>query len=178
MNPEGLGVLRPRTVTRSVRRLAAGVFVTSLVAVGLSSQGPAPAATVQTKTVAAVAVAPDAYEKRVIRQVNKRRVNHGLRKVRFAACPDGTAESWSRYLAVNGEFFHQSMNHVLDACDAQYAGETLGRGSMGPGKLVGMWMHSPGHREILLSRKARRIGIGATPDTSGRWVVAANFIRF
>ncbi len=70
------------------------------------------------------------------------------------------------------------MGSVLDKCNAQYAGETLGRGSMSPRKLVRMWMHSPGHREILLTPKARRIGIGATPDSSGGWVVAANFVRF
>ena len=41
-----------------------------------------------------------------------------------------------------------------------------------------MWMESPGHRRILLSRDARRIGIGANHSTSGGWVVAANFVRF
>src|SRR5512139_273717 len=181
MNTEALGALRPKTVTRSIRRLVAGAVVTTLVAVGLSSPALAPADAVRTEAVAAstsMAMAPDTYEKRVIRQVNKRRVNHDLRRVRFAACPDGTAEAWSRYLAGQDQFFHQSMTHVLNVCGAQYAGETLGRGTMGPGKLVGMWMHSPGHREILLSPKARRIGIGATPDAAGRWVVAANFIRF
>jgi uncharacterized protein YkwD len=110
--------------------------------------------------------------------VNKRRAAHDLRRLKVASCADDVAESWSRYLAANNEFFHQSMTDVLDRCDATYAGETLGRGSMRPRKLVRMWMESPGHRAVLLSSKARRIGIGATPDADGRWVVAANFIRF
>ncbi|HJR36919.1 MAG TPA: CAP domain-containing protein, partial [Nocardioidaceae bacterium] len=61
---------------------------------------------------------------------------------------------------------------------AMYAGETLGRGAISPRRLVRMWMHSDGHRHVLLSRKSRRIGIGAVPDAYGRWVVAANFMRF
>jgi uncharacterized protein YkwD len=181
MNKEGLGALRPKTLTRTATRLAVGAVTTSMVALGLSSlalapadASPAPAAAATTMTLSA----PATYERRVQRAVNIRRVNHGLPKLRAAACPDGTAEAWSRYLAVNGEFFHQSMTSVLDECNAQYAGETLGRGTMTPRKLVRMWMRSPGHREILLTPKARRIGIGATPDASGGWVVAANFVRF
>lgn len=181
MNTHGLGALRPKTLTRSARRLVVGAATTSLLTLGLTSLTLTPVDAVQVKAVAATsstAVAPDTYEKRVLRQVNIRRANHNLRKLRFASCPDGTAEAWSRYLAVNDQFFHQSMNKVLNTCNARYAGETLGRGTMGPAKLVKMWMHSPGHRQILLTPKARRIGIGATPDASGRWVVAANFVRF
>ena len=39
-------------------------------------------------------------------------------------------------------------------------------------------MHSPPHRQVLLSQQPRRIGIGATPNAGGEWVVAANFMRF
>jgi uncharacterized protein YkwD len=69
------------------------------------------------------------------------------------------------------------MEDLLTRCDARYAGETLARGSVAPRRLVRMWMHSDGHRRVLMSSKARRIGIGASPDTQGRWVVAANFMR-
>ena len=41
-----------------------------------------------------------------------------------------------------------------------------------------MWMHSPPHRAVLMSKSPRRIGIGATPNARGEWVVAANFMRF
>lgn len=177
MNTRGFGVLRPRS-TRSAARRALVAATTSAVALGLSVGTLAPAATaVQAAAGSATATAPDTYEKRVQRLVNKRRANHDLPRLRMAACADNVAEDWSYYLAANDEFFHQSMSDVLDRCDARYAGETLGRGSMSPRKLVRMWMNSPGHRAILLSRKARRIGVGATPDASGRWVVAANFVR-
>ncbi|HSE10731.1 MAG TPA: CAP domain-containing protein [Nocardioidaceae bacterium] len=152
-----------------------------LLAVGLTSATAAPASAIQTQSLSlatARASAAETYERRVQRLVNVRRANHGLSRLRLASCADGTAETWSRYLARRNQFFHQSMTTVLNTCNARYAGETLGRGAMTPRKLVRMWMNSPGHRTILLSKRSRRIGIGATPDAYGRWVVAANFIRF
>jgi uncharacterized protein YkwD len=152
-----------------------------VLAVGLTSTFAAPATAAQTTSLSiakARASVAETYEARVQRLVNVRRANHGLSRLRLAACADGTAEDWSRYLASRNQFFHQSMSTVLNRCGARYAGETLGRGAMTPRKLVRMWMHSPGHRAILLSSQSRRIGIGATPDAYGRWVVAANFIRF
>lgn len=180
MDRRGLGVLRPQTVIRTRFRPALAALIASLVVLGLTATAaPAQAQSAGTVVVStAGALAPDTYEERVQRLVNLRRERHGLRRVRFARCADGTAERWSRYLAANNLFYHQSMTIVLDACDASYAGETLGRGSMTPRGLVRMWMNSSGHRAILLSRKARRIGVGANMDASGNWVVAANFIRF
>jgi uncharacterized protein YkwD len=180
MTTKSLGVLRPISVTRYFGRCIVGAVTTSLVALGTAGVAVAPSDAIQTKTVAATtstSSAPDIYEQRVQRLVNKRRANHGLRSLRLSTCADGTAEKWSRYLAANDAFFHQSMTNVLDTCDARYAGETLGRGTMTPRKLVRMWMESPGHRAIVLSSKSRRIGIGATPAGSG-WVVAANFVRY
>lgn len=117
------------------------------------------------------------YESAVQSHINRRRAARGLPRLRLVSCADGTAESWSRHLASTGAFYHQSMDRVLDRCDARYAGETLGRGTMTPRRLVRLWMRSSGHRAILLSRQSRRIGVGATTDANGRWVVAANFVR-
>jgi uncharacterized protein YkwD len=181
MTTRGFGVLRPRTLTDSARRLALGLVTTSLLAAGtVTVVTPAQALQTQNLTVTTTRMntAPDVYERRVQRLVNRRRDAHGLRRLRMASCPDTVAEGWSQWLASNNEFFHQSMTDVLNRCDARYAGETLGRGAMSPRKLVRMWMESPGHRAVLLSTKSRRIGIGATPDSFGRWVVAANFVRF
>jgi uncharacterized protein YkwD len=181
MNTRGFGVLRP-LLTGSARRLFLALLTTSLVAAGTVTTAVAPAQALQTQTLTMAATrtatSPDVYERRVQRLVNHRRDAHGLRRLRMATCPDTVAEGWSRFLASNNEFFHQSMTDVLNQCNARYAGETLGRGSMTPRKLVRMWMESPGHRAVLLSTKSRRIGVGATPDAFGRWVVAANFVRF
>lgn len=180
MNTRSSGALRTSSPVRLATRLALAGVAASLAALGVSASTLAPASA-QTATAAVAPtfrVAPATYEQRVQHLVNLRRADHGLPALRYAACPDGTAQRWSRYLALNDAFFHQSMSNILDRCHARYAGETLGRGDMSPNRLVTMWMHSPGHRAILLSRQARRIGIGATPDAFGRWVVAANFVRF
>jgi uncharacterized protein YkwD len=69
------------------------------------------------------------------------------------------------------------MTRLLYKCNAYYAGETLGRGSITPHTLVTMWMHSTPHRAVLMSRSPNRIGIGATPNAYGEWVVAAEFMK-
>lgn len=137
-----------------------------------------PAPTASATTAVSPAMAPDTYESRIEYWINRKRGRHGLPAVRLARCADLVAERWARYLADNDAFYHQSMTDVLNRCDASWAGETLGRGAVSPRRLVRAWMHSPEHRAILLSRKARRIGVGAAPDAFGRWVVAADFMRF
>jgi uncharacterized protein YkwD len=126
---------------------------------------------------ASPALSTDTYEARVLKRVNAARAHHGLRALALAPCAVRVANRWSAHLASTGTFVHQSMQRLLRRCDARYVGETLGRGAMTPRTLVSMWMHSAPHRHVLLSRSARRIGIGATPDATGQWLVAANFMH-
>ncbi len=123
-------------------------------------------------------IAPDTYEARVITWINRERRAHGLRRVRAQWCTDRYAERWSRYLGRNLEFFHQNLDPFFDRCHAYYAGETLARGAVSPKEIVRLWMNSPGHRAILLSKSPRRIGVGAYLDARGDWLVAADFTRF
>jgi uncharacterized protein YkwD len=168
-----LAIIRHRLITGVLTVLA------GLLPLGLLTAVPATAATAaQTVTSSSAAAAADDYEIRLLRQMNRVRVNHGLPRVRRAACTEQVADRWSRHLAATGLFYHQSMTNILDKCSARYAGETLGRGTMTPRRLVRMWLNSPPHRAVLLSGKPRRIGLGVTPDSTGRWVVAANFMRF
>lgn len=184
MNPRCFGVLRPPNTRSAPRRFLAALtgsvagLALTVATLGAPATAAPMATTAGTTSAVMTASALDTYEQRVQRLVNKRRANHGLPRVRFARCANRVAEQWSRHLSETGLFEHRSMTEVLDRCDARYAGETLGRGTMGPRKLVRMWMQSPGHRAILLSPKPRRIGVGAAPDDSGRLVVTANFIRF
>lgn len=181
MNTRGLGVLR-HLFGRSAARFLVAALTAAFTALGLAGVVVAPAHSAQAGTTLTstrtTSMAPGTYATRVQRLVNKQRVARGLPRLRIATCPDGTATDWSAHLASTDSFYHQDMGSLLDRCDARYAGETLGRGSMGPRKLVRMWMASPAHRAVLLSSKPRRIGVGATPDSGGRWVVAANFVRF
>lgn len=176
MTKRGLGALRPHRITRPVTRVLLALVSTAMVASGLTAtSAPANAITVSTTTT--TLSASDIFERRVHALVNQQREARGLPRLTFAACPDGSAERWARYLASRNLFYHQSMSTVLSRCNATYAGETLGRGTMTPRVLVQMWMRSPGHRAVLLSPKSRRLGVGAVRSGTG-WVVAANFVRF
>jgi uncharacterized protein YkwD len=124
------------------------------------------------------AMARSAYERATLRYINAVRRAHHLGTLSFASCSNKAASRWSNHLAATHGFYHQSMVRLLNVCHARYAGETLGMGTMTPQKLVSLWMHSPPHRHILLSKNPKRIGIGATPNSNGEWVVAAEFMRF
>ena len=166
--------MRLLDLTSSVRRIVPALL---LVLVGLGVTAPSPAlADASDDPVASMGAAT--YEKRVQHWVNEMRDRRDLPALRVARCTDRVAERWGRKLARTGQFYHQSMDTVLNRCDARYAGETLGRGAMTPRHLVRLWMESDPHRVVLLSRNARRIGVGAVYDEHGRWVTAANFMRF
>jgi uncharacterized protein YkwD len=162
------------SASRSVRKILATALVTVVTATGLVAVAPSGASA----RTALPAYSANVYEQQVQYFVNVQRRAHHLAPLSMAGCTDSVAERWSAYLAAHDAFYHQSMTRLLDKCDAYYAGETLGRGAITPQTLVSMWMHSPPHRAVLLSKSPRRIGIGATPNARGEWVVAANFMRF
>lgn len=172
------GASRETRASAPLTKLVVVTMLSALVVAGVGMSTAGSSAATSARSATRPALAPDTYEKRVRHLVNRRRESRGLRTLRPAACPDRVAEDWSSFLAAANEFFHQSMADVLGYCNARYAGETLGRGTIGPRRLVRMWMHSEGHRAVLLSPQARRIGVGAKPDGTGRWVVAAEFMRF
>ena len=162
------------------RAVRAVLAITLCVAGVAGASAPASAAPSASTSAAQTypAMAPGDYEQRVQHWINVRRSEHDLRRLRLASCTDAAAEDWSRYLANNDLFYHQSMQDLLDRCDARYAGETLAMCTVSPKRVVKLWMHSPPHRHILLSKDPRRIGVGARPNAEGQWVVAANFMRF
>lgn len=180
MDTQFLSALRPVRLRTISARLVATGLVGVLVAAGiaLGTTTASVAAVSASASQSYPAMAPSTYESRVQRLINNRRQAHNVGSLSFASCADDVAERWSSYLASDDLFFHQDMGDVLDRCNAMYAGETLGRGAISPRTLVRMWMQSPPHRHVLLSPDSRRIGIGAKPDAYGRWVIAANFIRF
>lgn len=165
-------------LTTSTLVLAATVLVVAGGATA-SAAPAAPAATDGTggARLAVSLMSSDSYETKVQHYVNRKRAAHGLRPLRFESCTDGTAERWALRLATTGGFFHQSTGTILTTCHAYYAGETLGRGGLSPRGLVKSWMRSSLHRVVLLSKRAKRIGVGSYLS-GGQWVTAANFTRF
>ena len=150
--------------------LSLGLATTGLAVLTTAPAGAAGAGT------AVTSMTSDAYEQMVQQHINRVRAAHGLRGLRFHSCTDGTAERWALQLASSGRLVHQSPGNILSTCHARYASETLGKGAFSPRGLVRTWMHSSAHRPLLLSRHARRIGVG-TYLSGGQWVTAANYTR-
>jgi uncharacterized protein YkwD len=167
-----------RALHRLTRTLGVGT-VLALIASALVIGSTGTASTAETS--GARLANSDTYEARVQRHVNRVRAVHGLRPLRFERCTDGLAESWSARLATTRGLVHQDAGRMLSTCRARWVAETLGRGAYSPEGLVRAWMRSPYHRAVLLSPKARRIGVGSTlvsGPVGGEWVTAATFTRF
>jgi uncharacterized protein YkwD len=121
----------------------------------------------------------DDLENTLMVEINQARVAHGLRKIwNFDVCTDALAEQWGARIARTGEFVHRDQNQVIRKCDNSWAGETLVRGTgLSPDDMVELWLDSPGHREILLSPRARRAGVAITQDAQGRTIGVVNLVR-
>ena len=164
---------------RAVASLARGTVAALLAAVALVGTSAAATGAVSstTRLDAIRAMDPDTYEQKVQHWINEERERRGLRKVQLNTCTDRVAENWSEHLASTMQFYHQSLDPLFDRCNATYGAETLARGAVSPRQMVQLWMDSDGHRRILTSKYPTRIGLGATLDERGDWLVAADFIR-
>jgi uncharacterized protein YkwD len=171
--------VRPALTLPSAAALFSFVVVSLLVAPLLVLGSTAHAAA---RTPSAVPTARAAsmvqYEDRLMAEINEARQTGGLRPIRPDSCVDRLAEGWSRRIVRTGVLEHRNQDQVLDACNTVWAGENLVRGSgLSPAAMVKAWLNSPGHREILLHRNAKRAGIGVTRDGAGRLVGVLNVAR-
>ena len=121
----------------------------------------------------------DDLETALMVEINNARATHGLRKVwNFDGCTDDLAERWGDRIARTGLFEHRDQGEVIRKCDNSWAGETLVRGTnLSPETMVSLWLDSPGHREILLSPRAKRAGVAITRDAQGRTIGVVNLVR-
>jgi uncharacterized protein YkwD len=117
----------------------------------------------------------------VICLVNKRRKKHGLRALRVNFDLTQAASGHSYDMVMNGYFSHTSpggaspmtrikLTGYTSGALAWGVGETLGWGVGGggtPNGIVRGWMHSAGHRHVLLTRSWRQIGVGVTWGSPG-----------
>ncbi len=120
---------------------------------------------------------PNEYENRVVAAVNRARARAGLKQLRvFQSCLDGHAERWAKHLAESGRLAHRNQQRVLSACNLHWTGETLARGAgnLSPREMVRAWMHSPGHRAVLMKRRANLAGVAIRRDAQGRVVGVVN----
>lgn len=124
-------------------------------------------------------VAGDDLENLLMVEINAARAANGLRKIwNFDVCTDVLAEQWGSRIARTGVLEHRDQKEVIRKCDNSWAGETLVRGmGLRPKDMVDLWLDSPGHREILLSPRARRAGVAITVDPQGRTIGVVNLVR-
>ena len=150
------------------RLLHAATLAVALVA--FAAALPAPAHAACPNANASPGDVGDAELRRAVRCiVNEERATRDLRPVRSQRSLGRAARGHARDMVERGYFAHERKGSTLrsrlrDAgWDGYRAGETIayGCGSLGvPRAIVDGWLGSDGHREILLSRRYRRAGIG------------------
>ena len=116
----------------------------------------------------------------VVRLINAYRARKGLPPLLVGPALSRAAQAHSVDMLRRGYFDHGDFVTRLErfGVRAPYVGENLAEGSgpLTPAMIVRMWIQSPPHRENLLDRSFRRIGVGlagsstrlATADFSGR----------
>lgn len=150
-------------IRRGAGRLACVPAIT-LAATAAAIMGPAPDPSAASSRV-------DSVERRVVWLINRERARHGAPRVSRVRALSRAADRHSRDMLSGNFFAHASrdgtpaVTRVLRYRRASLTGETLAYLHDGvPGdqaqRVVSMWMHSPGHRAVLLGRAFRRIGIG------------------
>ena len=121
-----------------------------------------------------------ALESGLLARVNSVRRARGLRALKLSRGLTAAAEYHSRQMVQHGFFEHESRNggsfwkrverfYPSRGFHSWEVGENLAYGSpdLGAAATVRMWMNSPGHRENLLSRGWREIGLASVHDASG-----------
>ncbi len=150
-------------MSRTLRSASAGLLAAAALSV-------APA-DVTTPPAQAQAVAPTSgdYERAVLRQVNRMRLQRGIPALRPTRCVDGFAESRARRMAVDGVLRHLGgLRQVFARCGGSLVGENIARGRrMTALRAVAGWMRSPSHRAIMLDRRFGQAGVGAWRGRDG-----------
>jgi uncharacterized protein YkwD len=110
----------------------------------------------------------------LLREINQTRAQHGLRPLRWSTRLTAAANQHSASMAAKGYFSHASANgsafwrriasfYGYRGYREWSVGENLLWSSpdVSPAGALQMWMNSPPHRENLLSRSWREIGLAA-----------------
>lgn len=115
-----------------------------------------------------------AFEKEVVRLVNKQRAKHGLAALEHNWELSRVARYKSQDMKDNGYFSHTSPTYgspfqMMKSFGISYrtAGENIARGQATPAAVVNAWMNSAGHRANILNASFTQIGVGYV--ASGRY---------
>jgi uncharacterized protein YkwD len=119
-----------------------------------------------------------AYADAAFRATNAHRADQGRVQLREGACLTRLAERWAKHMARTGRLVHQDLGPIARRCEVSMVGENIAMGySTGRVVVNRGWMHSAGHRQNILRRQYRLMGIGAARDDHGQWWVSQVFGR-
>ncbi len=118
------------------------------------------------------------YQRDVFRATNKQRAQHDLVRLQRQACVQKYAVRQAKRMAQQERIFHQDLLPILLECGLRKAGENVGYGYATGKALVNRgWMRSPDHRDNILDREFRVLGVGARRSDDGTWYSAQVFGR-
>jgi len=146
-------------------------FAAALLLGGLLSAAPVEAAAPAEQRPAA----HKRYANKAFAATNNRREAHERRALRRNDCVQKWARRQARKMARQERMFHQDLQPVLRNCGLSTVGENVAYGYPTGRAVVRGWMNSPGHRENILRREFRLMGIAARKGGSGRWYAAQVF---
>ena len=123
-------------------------------------------------------IAQSRAETAIVREVNRVRRAHGLRRVRVAPGLAGAARSHSFAMLRHDRLSHESFDgssfvgRLRRSVGRRHKyGETLAWAPAGSGAgarmIVRMWLGSPPHRRVVLNRTLRRIGVARVRGSMG-----------
>lgn len=126
----------------------------------------------------------DAFQKEVVRLVNKERAAAGLKALTQKSELDKVAIAKSKDMAKNNYFSHTSPTYgspfdMLKQFGVKYsaAGENIAYGQKTPEEVMNGWMNSPGHRANILNANFTQIGVGVAKKSNGQLVWTQTFTR-
>ena len=127
----------------------------------------------------APASATATYDSEILRYTNAQRARYGLPALKISYCMKGRfADPWARHLAAARKLSHQSLSPMMSTCHGSAAGENVAEANVSPGRMVEMWMSSPGHRANILSRSFTHIGVGAVRGSDRNVYAVQDFLRY
>lgn len=118
-------------------------------------------------TVPTLSSSTAAYEAEVVRLVNERRAEQGLKPLTQDWQLSRVARYKSQDMSELGYFSHTSPTYgspfdMMKSFGISYrsAGENIAKGYRTPEEVVNAWMNSPGHRANILNSSYTHIGVG------------------
>ena len=105
----------------------------------------------------------------MLEKINEKRARHGLPAFRKSPSLRRTAGRFARWLMAHDSFGHRA--RVSASRRFRKAGEALAiHGGRKPGvrRTLRVWLRSPNHRKLILSRRMPWIGLGMSRGRFGR----------